>query len=112
MKGVSFISIIIILSAVLSSFAQEEILIRKYFRNRNTYVIVCKGFPNESLTGKPRIESAKEAALINAQIIARALFDDSVDVFRYGLVEKYRVYRDYAIVYYVIRLNNLRQRLR
>lgn len=103
--------LLVILVPTLSAHG-DGILVKKYFRNSHTFVIVCRGYPKEGLTGEARIESAKEAALINAQFITRALFDDSVDVFRNGTVERYRVYSNYAVVYYVIEMRNLRRRLR
>jgi hypothetical protein len=107
----SIITLLLIL--VFSIFAQgDEILIKKWFRNNNTFVIVCKGYPKEGLTGDARVESAKEAALINAQFISRALFNESVDIFKYGTIEKYSIYNDYVVVYYVIEMNNLRRQMR
>jgi hypothetical protein len=106
-------TITLLLVLVFSIFAQgDEILIKKWFRNNNTFVIVCKGYPKEGLTGDARVESAKEAALINAQVISRALFNDSVDIFKYGTIEKYKIYRNYVVVYYVIEMNNLRSQMR
>jgi hypothetical protein len=106
-------TITLLLILVFSIFAQgDEILIKKWFRNNNTFVIVCKGYPKEGLTGDARVESAKEAALINAQFISRALFNESVDIFKYGTIEKYSIYSDYVVVYYVIEMNNLRKQMR
>ena len=45
---------------------EEEILISAEFIDDNTYVIVCKGFPLPELTGENAINSAKEAARLNA----------------------------------------------
>ena len=106
-------TITLLLILVFSIFAQgDEILIKKWFRDSNTFVIVCKGYPKEGLTGDARVESAKEAALINAQFISRALFNESVDIFKYGTIEKYKIYSNYVVVYYVIEMRNLRRRLR
>lgn len=113
MKMMNRCTFLLLLVFMPTLFAHGDgILVKKYFRNKHTFVIVCRGYPKEDLTGEARIESAKEAALINAQFITRALFDDSVDVFRYGTIEKYRVYSNYAVVYYVIEMRNLRRKLR
>lgn len=110
MKRYVFLLLLILLPPLFAH--GDGILVKHYFRDSHTFVIVCKGYPKEGLTGEARNESAKEAALINAQFITRALFDDSVDVFRNGTVERYRVYSSYAVVYYVIEMRNLRRRLR
>jgi hypothetical protein len=91
---------------------KQNILIRKGFKSQNAYLIVCKGFPKEGVEGISRRETAKEAALINAQMIARDVFNETVDPVRNGIAKKFVVYDDYAIVYYEITKSNLKKRLR
>ena len=93
----------------LSEEVKKEIVINKYFKDNNTFVIECKGFPKEGLDGKARVESAKEAALINAQICSRDLFDKSVDVIRNGEIHKYTIEDDYVIIQYMIVKNRLKK---
>ncbi len=86
---------------------RTNVVINKYFQDENTFVIECKGFPKESLKGRARIESAKEAALINAQVITDQLFDDSVDVIRNGTINKYLFGDDFAIIHYIVNYKKL-----
>ncbi len=88
---------------------KETVIEKKWFRDDNTFVIICRGWPNESLTDKAKVESAKEAALMNAQFSARDLFDKSIDVVKNGTVEKYNVYDDYVTVEYSITYKGLRK---
>ena len=91
----------------LSEDAKKEIIVKKYFKDNNTFVIECKGFPKEGLEGKARIESAKEAALINAQVCSRDLFEETVDVIRNGEIHNYTIADDYVIIEYMILKNGL-----
>ncbi len=107
-----FITCIILTFFSATLFSREGVLISKWFRNKNTYVIVCRGWPKEGLTGKKRIESAKEAALINAQFIARDIFKKSVDVIKNGTIEKYKTYKNHVTIYYIIKKKGLKYKMR
>ena len=87
----------------------NEMVEKKWFKSDNVFLIICKGWPKESLTGKARLDSAKEAALINAQFTARDLFDKSVDVVRNGNIEEYKVFDDYVTIKYSIKYPGLRK---
>ena len=89
-----------------------SILIKSAFIDDTSYMIVCKGYPREGLEGVQAMETAKEAALINAQMIAREIFIDSVDVVRQGTVDRYDAAADHAIVNYIIKGEDLRRSLR
>jgi hypothetical protein len=91
------------------SAGKKEIVEKQYFKNENTFVIICKGWPKEGLTGVAQADSAKEAALINAQFTCRDLFAKSVDVVRNGTIEKYTVYDDYVTIQYVLKFQGLRK---
>ncbi len=93
----------------LSEDVKKDVIVNKYFKDDNTFIIECKGYPNEGLEGKARVESAKEAALINAQMCSRDLFDASVDVFRNGEIKKYDIQGDYVVIQYVISKNRLKK---
>jgi hypothetical protein len=90
------------------------ILVNKYFVNDITYVIICRGYPREGLEGLQAVETAKEAALLNAQIIARETFNDSIDVVKGGSVEGYEINEReaYAQIRYVIKAPGLKKNLR
>ncbi len=109
----------LLMFAVLAAFAvgagaqeKREVLVKKYFNNNNTFIIICKGYPKEGLSGTQAMETAKEAALLNAQIIARETFKDSVDVVKGGAVLKYVERDDYVIIHYALTLINLRSKLK
>ena len=93
---------------------RSAVLVKKEFINGNTYVIVCKGFPRVGLEGLQAVETAKEAALLNAQIIARETFNDSIDVVKGGSVEGYEVNEREvcAQIRYVIKAPGLKKNLR
>ena len=91
----------------------RNIIIDQGYRNPNTYFIVSKGFPKAGLENEvQRKGTAREAALINAQLYAKEIFDDSVDVFRNGSVEQTEYFDDYTVVHYVIELMGLSDRQR
>ena len=88
---------------------KETVVEKQWFKNDNTFIIICRGWPNGNLTGKARIDSAKEAALINAQFTLRDLFDKSIDVVRNGDVVQYKVYDDYVTIEYSLTRAGLRK---
>ncbi len=104
----------LLMVSFISCFPKEgkdikDIIENKYFKNDNTYVIECKGFPKEDITGRARVETAKEAALMNAQFCARDIFDDSVDVVKNGTIGKYDYHDDYVVIHYIIKYNGLKK---
>jgi hypothetical protein len=90
----------------------QDILIKKYFKNRHTIIIICKGYSKPGTSGQAKKITAQEAALLNAQFIAQNAFNKTVNVFKNGRVLKYKLHSDYAVVYYQIYKWNLRNRLR
>lgn len=92
--------------------SKRDVLIKKYFVDDNTYVIICKGYPKAGLGGKEAMGTAKEAALINAQMLAKEMFNDRVDVITNGSAEKYVDAKGYAVIYYVIKFRGLKKNLR
>ena len=95
-----------------ASGGERDILISRGFSGGDAYLIVCKGFPKEGVEGFRRGETAKDAALMNAQFIARDIFNDTVDPVRNGSVQKFTVYDDHAVVHYEIRKKGLRGSLK
>jgi hypothetical protein len=90
----------------------SDVLIKEYFADDDTYVIICKGFPKEGLTSIQASESAKEAAVINAQMLAKEKFNDSVDVFKNGIVDKYDLKEGYATVEYIVKYPKIKSQQR
>lgn len=107
---ITLLTLLFITTAIAQS--KRDVLINKWFRDYNTCVIVCKGYPMEGLADTQRTESMKEAALTNAQFIARDLFIDSVDMVKGGTVEKYVMKDDHVIIYYVVKAPGLKAKLR
>jgi hypothetical protein len=117
---------VIILAAIMSLAAatiscggsagtqeRRTTLVKKYFKNDDTFIIVAKGYPRETVDNQIQaLETAKEAALLNAQIIAKESFDDTVDVVKKGSVDSYEVFDDYATVTYSVTMNGLNKRQR
>ncbi|MCX7677728.1 MAG: hypothetical protein N2316_00775 [Spirochaetes bacterium] len=106
------IFLFIVAIAQMGEVTKHHVVIRQGFQGNNKYFIVCKGFPKAGTSGISKRETAKEAALLNAQMIAKEIFNETVDPVRNGLVKKFDVFDEYAIVYYVIEKKNLRKRLR
>jgi hypothetical protein len=114
--------LLLLLSASMILFAcgkkstiddKPKILINKYFQDDDTYIIICKGFPKEGLTDDiQKTETAKEAALINAQMIAKETFKDSVDIVKIGIVESYELQDGSAMIKYVLKYSGLKSSLR
>jgi hypothetical protein len=84
-------------------------LISKGFIDDNSYRVVCRGFPEEGLTGVERTESAKRAALLSAYAFIQAEFVDKVAPDRDGRAEKFEVGSDSTVVYYVVSKRGLKK---
>ncbi len=90
----------------------EDSLIVKKFTGRNTYLIVCRGFPLPDADKDTIIPSARHAARLNAYHFAETTFDETVDVYKDGRVLKFIVKEDHVVIYYEIRKKDLRDRMR
>ncbi len=53
--------------------------------------------------------TAREAALLNAQVLAREVFTSGVDVVKAGSPERYIDGKGYAMIYYILRHPGLRR---
>ncbi|HPO45683.1 MAG TPA: hypothetical protein PK875_07790 [Spirochaetota bacterium] len=87
-------------------------LIKKYFKDRDTFVIICKGYPKPGALGREAVGTAREAALLNAQTLAAGAFEPPVDVIKSGSVERYIDGKGYALIYYIVRHPNLKRLLK
>ena len=110
MKKILLIILIIIFYSP-SCQGKRDVLVNKWFKDSNTFIIVCKGYPKEGVSGTAKIETAKEAALINAQFIAQNTFNSSVDVIRNGIIDKYEIHKEYVVIYYIIKQKGLKGNL-
>lgn len=84
-------------------------LIKKYFKDDNTCVIICKGYPKADTKAGEAVGTAREAALLNAQVLAREVFTSGVDVVKAGSPERYIDGKGYAMIYYILRHPGLRR---
>ena len=106
------------LMLALPAAAQDEspartVLIKAKVVSSGKYLIIARGYPRAGLTEKIQVEgTAKEAALLNAQILAKEKFIDSFDVVTNGRADKYKIGDGYADVYYYISAPNIRKYLR
>ncbi len=117
-----FLSIVIIIGGCASgdsvkivstgTVTDEDSLIVKKFTGRNTYLIVCRGFPLPDAEEDALIASAKHAARLNAYYFAEKTFDQTVDVYKDGRFKKFVVKKDFVIAYYEIRKRDLRERMK
>ena len=98
----------------LTSFAAAEtekktVLVSEKMLSKNTYRIVARGYPRPGLTDKKKIEgTAKEAAILNAQLLARDRFIDSFDVIQNGKIERIIVNADSVDVWYLLSWPNIK----
>src|SRR6056297_1398369 len=90
----------------------RESLLKKYLKDDNTYIIIARGYPKPGLPEIQAINTAQEAALTNAQVIARQSFNDSVDVIKSGRVKQYENRGNHVVITYVITWKNLRNHIK
>ena len=91
---------------------KKDIVLKKWFVDDHVFMIACKGYPKVGTSGMSRLNTAKAAALLNAQYMLKEVFDDSIDTVKGGFIEKYEIGDDYVIVYYRLEKRNLRRHLR
>ncbi|HSV98057.1 MAG TPA: hypothetical protein VLM75_14140 [Spirochaetota bacterium] len=84
-------------------------LIMKYFKDDNTFVIICKGYPKPGVESGEARGTAREAALINAQVLAGEVFKSGINVITAGSPERYIDGKGYAMIYYIVRHPGLRK---
>lgn len=90
----------------------DEVLIKKGFRDDNSWIVIVRGYPKQDLTGVARMESAKRAALLNAYYFAKLTFDDTVAPDTDGKAVKWEISRMSAVVHYVISKPGLKNHIR
>ena len=114
MKNLLFLFLFIpsILSAQDAS-QKKTVLLQAKLISANQYMIVARGYPKPGLTEKLQINgTAKEAALLNAQILAREKFIEGFDVIQNGKVKKYTIGNGYADVVYILTYPGLKKYLK
>ena len=113
-KIILFASTLLLAFSVSSSFAQEDeekkiVLVKEKLLSKNSYLIVARGYPKES-SHRP-VDSAKEAAVFNAQILAQERFE-GFDVIVNGKAAKFTVRDGSVDVNYVLTYKNIKYYLK
>ena len=89
----------------------RPILIESKQLSQNEYLIKCAGYPKDGLEGIQMEESAKEAALLNAQMIAKNKFK-TIDTVKLGEIRKNVFKGSAAEIEYVIVYPDIKKYLR
>ena len=113
-KFILFASALLLAFSVSSSFAQQDeekkiVLVKEKFLSKNSYLIVARGYPKEG-SARP-VDSAKEAAVFNAQLLAQERFE-GFDVIVNGRAAKFTVRDDSVDVNYVLTYKNIKSYLK
>jgi len=111
--------LVVMLGFILSCNSQDTVsvksgrpaLIREGFLSKNSYEILCYGFPKDELQGIQRAQSAKRAAILNAYYFTKQRFNDTVKPDMDGKIKKITVDDDYAVIHFIINKKNLKTRL-
>ncbi|MCP4135311.1 MAG: hypothetical protein GY754_30360 [bacterium] len=102
----------LVMSLQGGGYTEADILVKQNFRDDNTYIIVCKGFPMKGTSGIVKDSSAKRAARLNAYYFAKKIFDNSVDPGKYGDIEKTEKMDDHIVIHYVLEMKGLKNKRR
>ena len=98
-----------ITGSMVSAQEKKVVLVSEKFTSKNSYLIVARGYPHPGLSdGKAAQNTAKEAAIFNAQLLGRERFIDSFDVIRNGKVSKIVVREGYVDVWYTLSWPNIK----
>ena len=90
----------------------NESFISGEFLKKDTFQLVCKGYPEEESTGVARKESSQNAALLSAYHFVKIIFNDTVSPEKDGETEYFYIHKDYAVINFVVRKKGLKNRLR
>jgi len=91
----------------------KTVLIKAKLVNDNQYMIVARGYSKPGLTDVlQKNGTAREAALMNAQLIARDTFIVGFDVIQNGRAKKYTMGNGYADVVYILSYPKIKKYLR
>ena len=95
----------------IGASAQEEriVLIKAKIVSKNTYLIIARGYPMEG--SRSPVESAKDAAVFNAQLLAKERFQESFDVIKNGKATRFIKRDDCVDVHYLLTWPNIKKQL-
>jgi hypothetical protein len=112
-RKILFVIMLVAAVSCQSNLQKRGVLVRNGVLSENKYIIVCKGYPGNKKVNKiQRNGLAQEAALINAQILARKFLTDDIDVIRYGSIESVESFGDYVVIEYVVEFKNIKKYLK
>lgn len=116
MRYVAAIMMLILSTVFVSAQTDSEkrkVLIEEKMLSKNEYRITARGYPKPGLTDPVQISgSASEAALLNAQVLARERFKESLDTIRNGTARSYKKGNGYCDVQYIISYPGIKNYLR
>jgi hypothetical protein len=115
MKKIIVSLILFISGAIYSqeSTAQRKMLIKAELTTPDTFTIVARGYPQPGLTDTVQIDgTALEAAVLNAQIVAKQRFVSGFDVITTAERKSYIKGDGYVDVTYVITYPNIKKYLK
>ena len=113
-KTILVVSAFLLALSLSSAFPQQDeekkiVLVKEKFLSKNSYLIVARGYPKEG-SARP-VDSAKDAAVFNAQILASERFE-GFDVIVNGKAAKFTVRSDSVDVNYVLTYKNIKYYLK
>jgi len=94
------------------NISNEKVIISEKFIGNDSYYVVCRGLPNENLSKIVKIESAKEAALLNVEFHIKNKFNNKIDPVKDGIIDKYEISGDSVLIYYSIKRKNIKNLLK
>ena len=93
------------------SSAAKVVLVKEFIISDSEYLFICKGYPIEGASGIASDQSAKEAALINAQVIAKQRFPE-LNVVEIGEIKNSVFDGKEATIEYLVTHKNIKKYLR
>lgn len=111
-----FIHMMILSATLLSYPASAETgraLISASITSADTFTIIARGYPKDGVTDPASVRgTAHEAAILNAQLLAKEYFVDGYDIIVNGEAESFTDGDGYADVTYVITSHDISQYLK
>jgi hypothetical protein len=92
---------------------KKKVLIKAYLASPGQYVIIARGYPKPDITDSVKAAgTAREAAVLNAQVLAKERFIDTFDVIKNGRASKFMEGDGYVDVVYFIEYPNIQRFLK
>jgi hypothetical protein len=114
MKKILFILLLIPFAlAAQDNAPRKKVLIKAYLDSSSQYVIIARGYPKPDITDPVKAEgTAREAAVLNAQVLAKERFIDTFDVVTNGRASEFKEGDGYVDVVYLVEHPNIQRFLK